>query len=131
FQTRGVRLQVHKLQRVGGGQIAVENFVLIVVEKLRQAGVRVDAKVFAALWADVEILFQVLLPDNLAAAVTLNPQPLGAHSLLARSVQLTRLSLEPSHRNSSQLPVASKTCPYWQLVAGNWQLVLDSSLRHH
>src|SRR5208282_545662 len=108
LQTRGVRLQVHKLQRVGGDQIAVENFVLIAVEKLSQAGAGVNAEVFAALRADVEIVFEVLLPDNLATAVTLHPQPLGAYSLLARSVQLAGLSLEPSHKRSGQ----------WSVVGG-------------
>src|SRR5882762_5923308 len=97
LQARGVRLQVDKLQRVGGGDIAVKNVVFAVVEKLRQAGAGVDAEVFVALRADVEIVFEVLLPDNLAAFVTLHPQALGAYFLLARSVQLTGLSLEPSH----------------------------------
>src|SRR5580658_38901 len=98
LQARGVRFQVDKLQRVGGGEIAVENVVLTVVEKLRQAGAGVNAKVFVALRTDVEIVFQVLFPDNLAAAVALYPQAFGAYSFLARRVQLPGLSLEPSHK---------------------------------
>src|SRR5467141_35858 len=104
LQARGVRLQVDKLQRVGGDEIAIENIVFAVVEKLRQACAGVDAEVFVALRADVEIVFEVLLPDNLPAFLTLHPQPLGAYLLLARSIQLTGLSLEPSHKSSSQFP---------------------------
>src|SRR5208282_1344523 len=33
LQARGVGFQIDKLQRVGGGEVAVEDFVLIVVEK--------------------------------------------------------------------------------------------------
>jgi hypothetical protein len=54
--------------------------------------------VLVALGADVEILFEVLFPDNLAAAVTLHPQAFGADFLFAGSVKFAGLSLEPSHR---------------------------------
>src|SRR5258708_40144293 len=107
LQARGVRLQVDKLQRVGGDEIAVENVVFVVVQKLSQSRAGVDAEMFVALRADVEIVFEVLLPDNLAAFVTLHPQALGAYLLLARSVSLAGLSLEPCHKNSSQFPVLS------------------------
>src|SRR6185312_312901 len=78
-------------------------------EKLRQAGAGVNAEVAVALGADIEVLRQVLLPDNLAALVALHPQALGAHFLFARGVQLSAFALKPSHKN--QLSVASGQWP--------------------
>jgi hypothetical protein len=68
---------------------------------LRQARARVDAKVLVTLRADIQIVFQVLLPDDLPAVVALHPQPLRANLLLARSIQLAGLSSKPSHKRQS------------------------------
>jgi hypothetical protein len=48
--------------------------------------------------ADMEILVEVFLPDDLAALVALDPEALGLYPLLARSVELTVFSLKPCHR---------------------------------
>jgi hypothetical protein len=39
---------------------------------------------FVALRADVEILLQILFPDDLMALLALHPQPFGLDSLFAR-----------------------------------------------
>src|SRR5438309_1402830 len=92
-------IQVHELQRIGGDQIPIKSFVLVIVQQLRQTSAGVDAEVFFALRTHVQVLFQVLLPDNLPAAVALYPQPFGADFLLARGIQFAGLSFEPSHKN--------------------------------
>jgi hypothetical protein len=48
--------------------------------------------------ADMEILVEVLLPDDLAALVALDPEALGFYALLARSVEFAVFSLKPCHR---------------------------------
>ena len=68
LEARGVGLEVDELQRVGGDEVGVEDFVLVVVEKLGQAGARVDAEVLVALGADVEVVLEIFFPDDLAAA---------------------------------------------------------------
>ncbi len=111
LQPRPVGFQVDKLQRVGRNQVRVENFVLVVIQKLSQAGTRVDAEMLVALRTDVVILFQVLLPDDLPAAVAFDPQPLGPDGLLARSIQLTGFALEPCHKSSSRYSVSARYSP--------------------
>ena len=63
-------------------------------------GARVDAEMLVALGTDVEVLFQVFLPDDLPAVLTLYPQALGADFLLARGIQFAGLSFEPRHKIS-------------------------------
>jgi hypothetical protein len=53
--------------------------------------------VLIAFGADVQIVFQVLFPDDLPAVLTLYPQSLGADFLFARSIELAGLSFEPNH----------------------------------
>jgi hypothetical protein len=74
---------------------------LVIVNELRETSAGVDAEVFFALGTHIQVLFQVLLPDNLPAAVTLYPQAFGADFLLARGFQFAGLSFEPSHRKKS------------------------------
>ena len=107
LQPRRIRLQVDELQRIGRGDVPVERLVLVVVEQLRQPGAGVDPEVLVALRTDVHVLFQILLPDDLPAVLTLHPQPFGADFFLARSVQLTGFAFKPSHKNSCQYPVLS------------------------
>src|SRR5208337_3372850 len=72
----------------------------------------VNAKVLLALGADVQILFQVFLPDNLPAALTLHPQPFSADFLLARSVQFAGFAPKPSHSSyESRVPSTEQTRP--------------------
>ena len=97
FEARRVGLQVDKFQRVGGDQVAVEGFVTGYRRTAGQAGTGVDAEMLVAFRADVEIVLQILLPDDLAAAVTLHPEAFGAHLLFARSVEFTGLAFEPGH----------------------------------
>ena len=107
LQPRAVRFKIDEFQRVGRNQIRIENFVLVVIKKLSQAGSRVNPEMLVAFRADVVILFQVLFPDDLPAAVALDPQPFGPDGLFARSIQLTGFALEPCHKSSSQQSVLS------------------------
>jgi hypothetical protein len=54
--------------------------------------------VLVALRTHVHILFQILLPDDLPAVLTLHPQPFGLDALLSRSVELAGFAFEPSHK---------------------------------
>ena len=100
LETLGIRLEVNEFERIGGSKIVAECFVLAIVEQVRQAGAAIDAEVFATFRANVQVLLEILLPDNLPAAFTLHPQAFGANFLFAGSVQLAGLSFEPGHKNS-------------------------------
>ena len=82
-QTLAVGLGVDKAQRVGGTEAGVELLVLAIVQQHLQAGEGVNSGVPAALGADVPIGLEVLFPHDLAAALALLPQTLGAHAALA------------------------------------------------
>ena len=98
LEPRGIRLQVHKLQGIGGRDIGVENFELIIIQQQRQAGARINPEMLVAFRTDVQIVFQVLLPNNLPAVLAFDPQPLGADLLLAGGIQFSGLALKPSHK---------------------------------
>ena len=91
LQAIGIGLEVGKLQRIGGDQVAVFGLVFAVVQQVGEPGAGVDAEVAIALGADVEVLVEVLLPDDLAALVALDPEAFGLYPLLARSVELCRV----------------------------------------
>src|SRR5262249_8499566 len=84
-------------QRIGGGKIVAEGFILAVIEQVGKPCTRINAEVLAALWANVQVFFEVLFPDDLTAALALHPQPFGPDFLLARSIQIARLSFKPGH----------------------------------
>jgi hypothetical protein len=54
--------------------------------------------VFIAFGTDVEVLFQIFLPDDLAATLTLHPQAFGADLFLARGVEFGGFAFKPSHK---------------------------------
>ena len=101
---------VQEQHQLWGGETdkAVENFpisgegipVTVVrwLARIKAQAARVNAEVFAAFGANILVLFQIFLPDDLPATFTLHPQPFGAHLLFARSVKITGLSFEPSHK---------------------------------
>ena len=62
-----------------------------------EPGTCVNAKVALAFRADMQILVEVLLPDDLAATVTLHPQPFSADLLFPRIFQIAGLPLKPGH----------------------------------
>ena len=99
LQAVGVGLQIGELQRIGGDNVAVFGFVLSVVEQVGEPGARVNAEMAVTFGADVEVLVEVLLPDDLAALVALDPEALGLDALFARSVELDGFPLEPCHRS--------------------------------
>jgi hypothetical protein len=99
LQTRRIGFQVDKFQRVGRNQVGVEYFVLVIVQKQRQTGPCIDAKMLIAFGANVQIIFQIFFPDDLPAMLTLYPQALGPDFLFARGIQFAGLSLEPRHKN--------------------------------
>src|SRR5581483_5369794 len=98
-QAVGISLEVGKIQRVSRFQILVFELVLA-IQQLRQPGARINAEMAVALRADVPVILEFLLPDDLPAAVTLHPQPFRANFLFARGVQFTGLPLEPRHCSS-------------------------------
>ena len=101
-----IGLAVNELERVSGNQIDIENavaavvFQIHVIQQQRQPGARVNAEVALALGADVEILVEIFLPDDLAAAIALHPQAFGADFFLAASLDLGTFALEPGHNCS-------------------------------
>src|SRR5258708_24530943 len=61
---------------------------------------RVQTEMMLALGADAPVWFEVLLPDNRAAALALGPQPFGLHAALVGRRGLIDplfLSLKPGH----------------------------------
>src|SRR5580700_7735175 len=76
-----------------------------------------------ALGANLQIVFQVFLPDDLPATVTLHPQPLGTDFLLARGIQLAGFSFEPGHDLvvSTQFPVAPSRPSRRRALSGAFQ----------
>ena len=105
-QALGISAHVHELERIGGGQVNIENavatvvFQIHVIQQQRQPGARVNAKVALAFGANVEILVEIFLPDDLAAAIALHPQAFGADFFLAASLDLGTFALEPGHNCS-------------------------------
>ncbi len=96
-QALGVWAYVHEVERIGGRKVLVEDFVLRVVEQQLEPLRRADAEVPLALGADVQVLIELFLPDDLAAALALDPQAFRANALLARRFQLAAFSFEPGH----------------------------------
>ena len=97
LQAVGVGLEIGKLQGIGGDQVVVLGVVLAVVQQVGEPGAGVDAEVALAFGANVEILVEILLPDDLATLVAFDPETLGLDPLLARGIELTVFPLEPCH----------------------------------
>src|ERR1700733_3331942 len=92
-----VRLDVVEVQRIGGLQFQINQLVAR-LEQRSNAAACVDLVVAAALGADLLVVFQISLEDVLLSALALDPQALGADTLLLRAVfNLVVLPLEPSH----------------------------------
>jgi hypothetical protein len=96
LQAPGVRLDVGELKRIGGNEIGVECFVFAVVVKLGETGARVDTEMLIAMRTDVQVCVEILLPDDLAATFTFNPETFRFNFLLAGSVECARFSLKPT-----------------------------------
>jgi hypothetical protein len=71
------------LQRVIGNQTLVELLILAVVKQDAEARSRINPEVMFALGAYLQILVESLLPNHLAAMLTLQPEPFGANMTLA------------------------------------------------
>jgi hypothetical protein len=83
IQALAVGLGIDEAQRIGRARPLSNSRYSPPSKQQLQARERVDAAVPAALGADVPVGFQVLFPDDLAAALALLPQALGAHFALA------------------------------------------------
>src|SRR5215469_821043 len=90
-----IRLEIDKLQRIIGAQPGIVGFVLAVVKEQLEAATRIYAEVAFAIRADVEVLVEVFLPDNLATAVALDPEALGAHTFFASGIGRTGFAFKP------------------------------------
>src|SRR5437764_9431314 len=79
--------------------------------------------------ADVPVGVEILLPDDLAAIVALDPQALGADALLRRGLDLVIFALEPGHRSVSRFSflVSRGTSNQKRETCS----ILDSALRQH
>ena len=71
---------------------------MILVEQQAQPGARVEAKMIPALRTDVPVGVEVLFPNDLAAAVALGPQTLGADVRAVRRLDALFFSPKPGHR---------------------------------
>src|SRR5271166_6101664 len=98
LQTAGIRFQVGELQRVGRNDVAVLGLVLSVVKEVAEPGASVNAEMTLALGADVQVLVEVFLPDDLAALVTLDPEAFCLDAFLPRSVEVAVFPLKPCHK---------------------------------
>ena len=102
FHAPLVGLQVGEVERVGRLQIAVFLHEDTVVKEVAKARAGVYAEVLLALGADVEVGLKVLLPDDLAAALALDPKAFTAHRALATRIQLLLFALKPAHESLSK-----------------------------
>jgi hypothetical protein len=73
-----VGLYIGKVQRVGRAQAAVHQLIAG-LQQQRDPLPGANLEVVLALGADVQVGFEVRLPDGLPAAQALGPQALGAH----------------------------------------------------
>ena len=102
-----IRFRIDEIERIGGAQVGVESLVSAIEQQFQACG-RIHADVRAAFRTHVPVGFQILLPDDLAAAFALEPQALGAQ--LARRIVDGRdlgrsgiFLLEPGHSNLTTL----------------------------
>src|SRR5216683_2209079 len=99
-----VGLEVGEVERVGGAEFEVDEFVAG-LEQVLDAGARVDAEVMTALGADLEVGLKLGFEDDLEAAGATDPQALGANRLLRVVDDLVVFAFEPTH--SACLPGTS------------------------
>jgi hypothetical protein len=95
-ETLLVWLQVGEVQRVGGGESEVDQFIAW-FKQVFDAGAGVDAEVMAAVRTDLLIGFEFGFEENLAAVRTANPQALRADGLLRVVDDLMVFAFEPAH----------------------------------
>ena len=91
------------MQRVGGCQIRVKLFVDTIVKQRAEARARVDPVMKFAPRAHLQVFVERFLPNDLPAAFALQPEALGANTLLfslACGIYAGFLSIEPCHGNT-------------------------------
>ena len=98
-QSIAVGLGVDELQRIGRCQVRIVLFVSTVIEERGESFGGADPEVMGALGADVQAGFEVLVVDQLGAARTLDPEPLGDTAWFFGRLRGDRLPglLEPRH----------------------------------
>jgi hypothetical protein len=106
FEARLVGLEVGELERIGGLQVAVDDLEAGAEEGF-DAGEGADAAVASAFGADLEIGFELGLPDGLAAAVALGPEAFGADAIGA-GLKFVVFAPEPGHGGSRRPRVVGR-----------------------
>ena len=95
-----VGLEVDEVERIGGAEAAIDELIAGLEQQI-DAGTRADFEVVLALGADVQVGFEVGLPDGLAAAGALDPEALSAYTfflVVVRGFELAVFALKPGHR---------------------------------
>jgi len=95
-EAKFVGLEVGKLERVGGGEVEIDELVAG-VEEVFDAGAGVELEVAAAVHADLQVGFEIGLPERFAALATLDPKAFGADFVVGGGLNLVRFALEPGH----------------------------------
>jgi len=102
FEAVGVRFGIDEAEGVGGCEFGILLRVDAVVEEELEAPAGVHAEMMAAFAAGVEGLFEILLPDDFAAAVALEPEAFGfdgADGIVdGTTPDRTGISFEPGHK---------------------------------
>ena len=121
-----VGLQVGELERIGGAELEVDEFVAG-FEQVVDAFAGVDAEVIAAFRADVLVGGDVRLEDDLLAGGAAHPQALGAHGLLRVVDDLVVFAFEPAHARClpSSMPYQTAST----IVAGRREIKPSERLR--
>ena len=83
-----VGLQVGEVERIGGAELEVDEFVAG-LEQVVDAAAGVDAEVVAAFGADLLVGLDFGLEDDLAAAGALDPEALGADASSPASLTIS------------------------------------------
>ena len=91
-----VGLKVGEVERVGGAELEVDEFVAR-LEKILDAFACADAEVVAALGANLLVGLEFGLEDDLPAARATDPEALGADRLFGVVDDLVVFAFEPAH----------------------------------
>ena len=99
------------------------NGIAALVEQQRQPGASIDPKMMIALGADLQVLFQLFFPDDLAAALAFQKQSFRPYPLLFCRLNFAGFSFKPSQRKILSFLVLNPALGKHTLLVGMFDLL--------
>jgi hypothetical protein len=96
FQADFVRPSISEIKRIRGCQLFILNLNAVFIQEQHEPLRRINAEMVVALGADVQVVFQLFLPDDLPAAFTLDPEAFRANAFLVGRLDFTGFPFKPS-----------------------------------